>query len=74
MQQVNVTELRAHLPHYLQLAKEGEEIIVISRGHDVARISPPISRSESARERLKSLRAQCIVGDVLSPLEAAWDK
>ena len=35
---VAVTELRAHLSHWLDRAKDGEEVVVTERGTPVARI------------------------------------
>ncbi len=36
---VSVTELRAHLKHYLDLAREGEPIVITDRGLPIARLS-----------------------------------
>ena len=41
MQSVNVTELRNHLPKYLEIAHKGSEILITSHGHIIARILPP---------------------------------
>jgi prevent-host-death family protein len=38
--QVNVTELRQHLPSYLKQVQNGKEIVVTSHGEMIARIVP----------------------------------
>ena len=38
---VNVAKLKEQLSHYLKLASRGEEVVVTSHRHRVARILPP---------------------------------
>jgi len=73
MQQVNVTELRNHLPKYLERAHNGSEILITSHGHVIARILPPINIPEQAKNQLKKLRKKCDVLDVVSPIDENWD-
>jgi prevent-host-death family protein len=40
MQEVNISELKARLSHYLQLVRDGNEVIVKDRDRRVARIVP----------------------------------
>lgn len=47
MEQVSVKDVRNNLREYLDRAEAGEEIIVLRRGKEVARIVPP--RRESKR-------------------------
>ena len=47
MQQVSVREVRDNLRAYLDRAEAGEEIVVMRRGKEVARIVPP--RREARR-------------------------
>jgi prevent-host-death family protein len=50
MKTVNITALRKNLNAHLRLVRLGEEIIVVSRGVPVARISPiPTSISDEER-------------------------
>ena len=42
MQEVNVSELRNHLPEYLARAELGEEILVTRRGRVIARLASVI--------------------------------
>ena len=66
MVEVNVTELRSHLPEYLSKANSGETVLVTSRGKVVARILPPGDVKENAAESLRQLRKKCVIGDVIS--------
>ena len=70
MTRVNVTELRQHLPNYLQQVQNGEEIEITVHGKVIARLSPVEDKQESAHKRLETLRGKgYIVGDIISPIE-----
>lgn len=73
MRQINISELRSHLPAYLGKVKKGEELLVTSRGKAVARLVPVQDQRQEARARLMKLRACCKVGDVVTPLDEAWE-
>ena len=74
MKQVNITELRQHLPSYLSSVQKGDEISVTSHGRIIARIIPPDEPQKEASKQLEALRKQaCFVGDVLSPIDDQWD-
>ena len=73
MSKVNVTELRQNLPAYLVEVQKGKEIEVTSRGKVIARIVAGREIHEQARARLLAARKRCRIGDVLSPVGAAWD-
>lgn len=73
MQEVNVSELRNHLPEYLARAERGEEILVTRRGRVIARLSAVQDRRAAAKRELEALRAQARVGDVVNPVEEAWE-
>jgi prevent-host-death family protein len=70
---VNVTEFRNHLPSYLGRVMKGEEVLLTSRGKVVARMSPAVDERLAAKELLASLRSQCSVGDVISPIGEEWE-
>ena len=72
MRQVNITELRSHLPDYLGQVQRGEEIEVTLHGKAIARIMPREDIREAARTKLKALRGKTRVGDVISPIGEAW--
>ena len=73
MREVNVTELRSHLPAYLVQVQTGEELIVTSHGKAIARILPSQDIREAARKQLNALRKKSHVGDVISPIGEVWD-
>ena len=73
MLEVNITELRSHLPKYLATAQKGSEILVTSHGKIIARIIPPLDTKNEAISKLKKLREHCKVGDVISPIDEKWD-
>lgn len=73
MREVNVTDLRNHLPAYLGEVQSGEELLVTSRGRVIARIVPARDERAAARERLMELRGRCRVSDVVSPIGEAWE-
>lgn len=73
MREVNVTELRNHLPHYLASAYNGAEILVTSHGKIIARIIPPVDTKLEAQKQLKNLRKKCKITDVISPIDESWE-
>ena len=73
MLNVNVTELRSHLPDYLKKVRAGEEVAVTSRGKVIARLVPEVDETVVARQRLDALRGQSVVGEVVAPLDVEWD-
>lgn len=73
MREVNVTELRNHLPRYLSSARKGTEILVTSHGEVIARIVPPVDAQQEAIKQLKELRKHCKINDVISPTGEKWE-
>ena len=73
MEQINVTELRQHLPSYLGKVQQGEEIQVSLHGKIIARIVPVRDEAAAARQRLFAMRKQCNLGNILSPSGEEWD-
>ena len=69
MQEINVTELRKHLPSYLKRVARGEQIRVISNGKVLARIVPEDDPAAAARKRLEALRGTMVVGDIVTPID-----
>ena len=47
-----VTELKAHLSHYLRLASRGTRVLVKDRDEPIAELGPPQAEPESWRDRL----------------------
>lgn len=73
MEQINVTELRQHLPSYLGKVQQGEEIQVSLHGRIIARIVPIRDEAAAARQRLLAMQKQCSLGDIISPSGEEWD-
>lgn len=73
MREVNVTELRNHLPAYLGSVQDGEELLITSRGKVIAKLVPVEDPRQRARETLRELRRRCRIGDVVSPLGESWE-
>jgi prevent-host-death family protein len=73
MNSINVTDLRKHLPEYMNRVKAGEEVTVTWRGRAIARIVPVLDESEEAREWLNKIRKTSWVGDVVSPSGEDWE-
>lgn len=73
MRHVNISEFRANLLKYLEIANAGEDISVTSNGRLLATISPPINQRETAREKLQLLAATAEIGDIISPIDAEWE-
>lgn len=73
MKNVNISEFRAHLLKYLQMAQCGEQINVTSKGKSLATLTPPVEPRDISRARLKHLARTAIVHDVLSPIGEEWD-
>lgn len=73
MKNVSISELRAHLPEFIQLANRKGPISITSRGREVAQIIPAQNKQQEALSKLASLRKTAKVGDLLSPVLTDWD-
>ena len=73
MQQVNITELRNHLPHYMKQVQKGVEFLVTSHGKKNARLVPEVNAAKEAHNRLMKLRGTMIKGDILEPTGVEWN-
>lgn len=73
MHEVNVSDLRNHLPEYLARAEGGEEILVTRRGRVVARLIAVRDTRADAKEQLAALRTKARVGDVITSVAADWE-
>ncbi len=73
MPQVNITELRNRLSHYIKQVQKGVEFQVTSHGKKIARLVPEVSAAKEAHDRLMKLRGTMIKGDILEPTGAEWN-
>jgi prevent-host-death family protein len=74
MQTVNVTELRAHLPNYLNMVQMGEEVAISNRGKIVARLVPDEQTNEQqlAMAQVLKWRGTVITGDIMESFDEVW--
>ena len=72
MLQVKITDLRSHLPDYLKLVSNGEQIQITNHGKTIARLVPDIDEVEAAHQRLNNLKGSMIVGDLIEPIDSTW--
>jgi len=72
MVQVAVSEFRGHLNKYLKAVQQGETLVLTSRNREIAKITAPDDKRQSAQTKLKELRKTAKVGDVLSEVGEAW--
>jgi len=72
MLKVGVSELQANLSNFLQKVKEGDVVVIIVHGSEVARLVPPNYAASAARTKLKQLGQTAVIGDVVSPVSEIW--
>ena len=73
MKNISITELRANLLKYLQIAQQGEQVNVTSKGTLLATLTPPVTQQDSARAKMRKLAKTAVIHDVVSPTEDIWD-
>ena len=70
---INISDFRANLLKYLEIANSGEQISVTSNGKLLATITAPSNQKELAKQQLQALAAKAKIHDVTSPAECKWD-
>ena len=73
MHTINISDFRANLLRYLEIANSGEQISVTSNGKLLATITAPSNQKELAKQQLQTLAAKAKLHDVTSPTECEWD-
>jgi antitoxin (DNA-binding transcriptional repressor) of toxin-antitoxin stability system len=73
MKQIAVSQIQKKIPEILSVIHAGETISVTFKGREVAKLVPPENHMETARKKLAQLRKTAKIGDVLSPIDAAWE-
>ncbi len=73
MQTINISDFRANLLKYLEMANSGEQISITSNGRLLATITPPVKQKDQAKKQLKALAAKAKIHDVISPTNEEWD-
>lgn len=73
MQDINITEFRNHLPHYMKHIIQGHDLVITAHGKAIARITPIVDTQREAKQQLLNLQKICKVGDVVSPIDEVWE-
>ena len=73
MQNINISDFRSHLAHYLKIAQRGESLSISSHGEVLAIISPPNQQKQQAKAALQTIAQHSVIDDILSPLNESWD-
>jgi prevent-host-death family protein len=73
MEKIGVSTLRENLSAFLDKVKNGQIIMITSRGRDVAKIVPIEDKMEKSRETLRQIGKKAFIGDILSPIEEEWE-
>ena len=73
MNTIQVSELRANLMKVIREIERGSTIKITSRGKVVAKLIPPGSGKEEAKNKLKELGKKAVIKDVLSPIDSKWE-
>lgn len=73
MQTVNISDFRANLLKYLEIANLGGEILVTSNGKQLATIAAPVDQKSEAKKQLAELAVKAKIHDVTSPVDSEWD-
>jgi len=73
MKTINISDFRANLLKYLEIANSGEQISITSNNKLLATVTPPINQQELAKQKLKALASTAKIHDVTSPTNSEWD-
>ena len=73
MDSIAVSELRANLMSVIKEIEHGASIKITSRGVVVAKLVPPDYSKERALKRLDEISKTATIGDIVSPIETAWE-
>jgi prevent-host-death family protein len=73
MHTVSISELRANILKYMEMAASGEQVEVTSHGRVLATLCPPMDQKRQARQKLDALAETAAVYDVVSPVQGDWD-
>jgi prevent-host-death family protein len=70
---IGAGELRAKCMEVLEEAGDGEELLVIKRGHPVARLAPLDSDEDGDWPFPDLSHMYKFIGDVVSPIDIEWE-
>ncbi len=69
---IGISDFRAHIQRYLNFISKGEEILITSRGREIAKVISPENKVNSARKQLKKLSKTAVINNVTEPINAKW--
>ena len=70
---IGAGELRAKCLEILEETEAGDELLVLKRGHAVARLEPIASGDDGEWPFPDLSRMFSFIGDVVSPIDIEWD-
>jgi prevent-host-death family protein len=70
---IGINQFQENVMSFLKKVEAGESITITSQGHRIACVVPCEDRMEKARETLRQLRKNAVIGDIVSPLEEEWE-
>jgi len=73
MQTINISDFRANLLRYLEIANSGEQISITSNSKLLAIVTAPTNQKEFAKEKLNLLASTAKIHDITSPINVEWD-
>ena len=73
MQTINISDFRANLLKYLEIAGAGEQISITSNGWLLATVTAPAQQRDAAKKKLKALAGRAKIHDVIAPPHEDWD-
>lgn len=73
MNAIAVSKLRSNLKKIIKEIEHGSVVDITSRGKVVAKLVPPDYSSEMAKERLKEIGKNAVLGDLISPVDSKWE-
>lgn len=69
MQTISISDLRANLLKYLEIAGCGEQVLVTSNGKPLASITAPEDKKDIAKEQLRALAITAKIHDIIVPAD-----
>ena len=72
MQTINISDFRANLLKYLEIAGAGEQISITSNDRLLATVTAPAQQRDAAKKKLKALAGKAKIHDVTTPLHEDW--
>ncbi len=69
MQTIDISDLRANLSKYLEIAGSGEQFLMASSGKPLTKITAPEDKKSIAKTQLRALATTAKIHDVIAPAD-----